>query len=611
MAGALRKLFAACAVAIIALPVASILSAQRGKKDVPEFTKQALLIVNFAPGAGADVRLGRRAADAVRSRAQKLIANKREVEIIDHEDVITAMEHAGFNPDSMYAIDGIRQLARIMRADEIVIGSVSNSPDAVRIKGELILVRDEALRQPLPEVSAPKLDSAAVLFAKALHAARAQMLYQRRCENALHDGDGRRALVAAREGVATYSRSTVARMCLVWSLYQTHAPASEVLDVAKAILAVDSNNVHAIEFAAVALDSLHRRDDAANMWFRFAETDTGSHEVMLKVSYALFDGGNSKRGEPFIVRVSDSHPDDIDLVRQKWRIAYENKSWKHALEAGEAMLAKDGNAQVDSTFYLKLATAYHATNQPLKAIEMLSHAVSEFPKDPRLYSLYAQYVRAEADTVIPRGLAIFPKSADLAVMNAKELRAHGKVAESLDATKHAVELDSTMAQGRLTIAQLEMELGRPDSALSSLHKAASAGEDSSLVAQFALSKGNSLYRAASGTKASADFGLALRFIAFADSIHSSLQSKFLVGAAALGVAQAALTEAVKVADKTEACRLAKLGADMVPVARAGLQAGQEAFVEAAKQSLDYLGELDPYVGKAMTATCGPAGAVSP
>src|SRR5207237_49928 len=121
-------------------------------------------------------------------------------------------------------------------------------------------------------------------------------------------------------------------------------------------------------------------------------------------------------------------------------------------------------------------------------------------------------------TVIPRGLALFPQSAELAALHAKELRSRGKLAESLDATKRAVELDSTMAQGRLTVAQLEIELGRPDSALVSLRRALAGGEDSSLVAQFALAKGNAFYRAANGTKSSADFGLALRFLSFADSV---------------------------------------------------------------------------------------------
>jgi predicted Zn-dependent protease len=587
------------------LALAMPATAQRAKKPAPEFTKQALLIVNFAPGPGADVRFARQGADAVRSRAARLINNKAEVEVIDDKLVSDALWRSGYNPDSMYAIAGIRALARQMRADEIVIGKVTRNGEAARISGELILARDEQMRQPLPEVSGPRLDSAAMLFARALQSARAQMTNERRCENALHDGDGQRAVATAREAINAYPRSTVARMCLVWALHQTHAPASEVLTISRQILAIDSNNVHAIEYAAMSLDSIRDRPGAAQMWLRFARTDTANMDLAVRVAYALFDGGNAKTAEEFATRLAAEHPEELRFFQQKWRASYENKSWAHALEAGETLLVRDSIARGDSTFYLKMATAYRASDLPFKAIEIVAHGVSAFPKDGRLYSLYAQSVRAEADTVIPRGLAIFPKSADLAVMNAKQLRARGKVAESLDATKHAVELDSTMAQGRLMVAQLEIELGRPDSALITLKRAVAGGEDSSLVAQFALAKGNALYRAANATKMSNDFLLAYRFLTFADTIKSTISSKFLVGATALGVAQAALTEATKVADKVEACRLVHLGADMVPVARDGLTAGSEAFGDAAKQSLDYLTELEQYVGPSTTVACGP------
>jgi tetratricopeptide (TPR) repeat protein len=576
---------------------------QRAKKPAPEFTKQLLLIVNFAPGPGADVRFARDAADAVRSRAAKLINKKQEVEVVDNDDVTDAVWRAGFNPDSMYALAGIRALARVMRADEIVLGEAARNGHMATISGELVLTRDEELRQPLPAVSAPSLDSAATLFARALQAGRAQMTNQRRCENALHEGDGRRAVATAREAVNAYPRSTVARMCLVWALAQTQAQASEILSVSKQILAIDSNSVHAIEYAAMELDSLHQRDEAARMWLRLARSDTANLDLAVRVAFALSDGGNTKVAEEFTTRLAAAHPQDLRFQQQKWRASYDNRSWPHALEAGEILLARDSTARADSTFYLKLATAYRESNLPLKAVETLAHGVSVFPGDGRLYSLYAQYVRAEADTVIPRGLALFPNSAGLEVMNAKELRARGKVAESLDATKHAVELDSTMAQGRLMIAQLEMELGRPDSALATLRRAVAAGEDSSVVAQFALAKGNTLYRAANGTRASADFLLALRFLTFADTVRSTMSSRFLIGATALGVAQAALTEAAKVPDKTEACRLAHLGADMVPVARTGLSAGTDSFGDAAKQSLDYLTELEQYVTPSTTAAC--------
>src|SRR6201999_4371542 len=124
-----------------------------------------------------------------------------------------------------------------------------------------------------------------------------------------------------------------------------------------------------------------------------------------------------------------AHPEDLRFNQQKWRASYDNRSWTHAIEAGEALLEKDPVARTDSTFYLKLATVYRAAEKPLKAIELLARAVTMYPHVQRLYSMYAQHVKSEADTVIPRGLVLFPKSADLAVMNAKELKARRKVAE--------------------------------------------------------------------------------------------------------------------------------------------------------------------------------------
>jgi hypothetical protein len=148
-----------------------------------------------------------------------------------------------------------------------------------------------------------------------------------------------------------------------------------------------------------------------------------------------------------------------------------------------------------------------------------------------------------------------------------------------------------------------MELGRPDSALASLRRALARGEDTAAVAQFALGKGNTLYRGANGTKSSVDFRLAARFLAFADSLRSLPTSRFLLGAAALGVVQTTLTEAPKLGDKVRGCEFARSATEMLPVARAGLEAGREIAAEAAQQSLDYLAQLEPYAKQQMTAFC--------
>ena len=128
---------------------ASSLCAQRAEKDAQEFTRQGLLITNFAPLAGADMKFARRTTDAVRSRVAKL-ANKHDVNVISGDDIAWKFELAGFDPDTSYGIREIRSMSRYFRTDEYVLARVSNGPAGVRIAGDLVLVRDEHLRQPLP-----------------------------------------------------------------------------------------------------------------------------------------------------------------------------------------------------------------------------------------------------------------------------------------------------------------------------------------------------------------------------------------------------------------------------------------------------------------------------
>lgn len=590
-------------------------SALAQKRTAAEFTQQGILVANFwvigsrTPSlAKTDMRLGRKVGDAVRDRLADLI-NKREAKVVNGRDVRESMVLSSLNPDTALTLPDLRQQGEFFRADELVVGTFARLPNAaVRLDAQILLWRDVRMKQPIPAVTANTLDRAVEQIAARISEARAQLRFQRRCENALRDGQGGRAIQAAREGIAAFSRGALARTCLVSALRATGAPANQVVQEALGVLAIDSTSPFALEAAASAYDSLRLREEAAGMWLRLAATDTADLELVERVVWAMAEGGNSRRAEPLIVKVSNEHPENIRLLRQKWRVANDNRTWQLAVLSGEKLLASDSAAVSDSVFFLRLATAYRANGQIFKGVETVARGVSSFPNDPRLYALYTQFVKEEADTVLTRGIALHPNSAELLALNAKDLRARGKVAEALDASKKAVELDSTIAQGRLLVAQAEIEVGRPDSALVTLHRAALAGEDRGVVAQFALSKGNILFRAANGTKTRADFQLAMRFLAFADSIRSTPQTKFLLGAAALNVAQTALTDAPAIKAREESCVVSQLGAETIPIARANLEAGQDVSPEATRQFLEYLDQISPYADKQIAAFCNGSAA---
>ncbi len=573
----------------------------------PEFTRQGVLIVNFEARAGADARLGRRAGGAVRSRVEK-ISNRRDSEIFEGGAIDNRLLRAGFDPDAPFSVSTVRAMSKFLRADEYFSGWVTNGPTGPTLGGELVMTRDERLRQVIAPVGARTLDSAATLFARSIASARLQLVPARRCENALRDGDGAKALAAATEGVRGYPRSVIARTCLMWAQRSTRAPATDILRTAREILAIDSTSVHALESGAIALDSLRRRDESATYWLRLAASDTSDIELAVRVAYSMLDGGSSVRAEPFITRMAASYPDDLQLQQLKFRSAYENKNWASAIESAELLLSRDSITRADSAFYLRLGIAYQSHRQPVKAVEVLARGVTMFPKDARLYSLYSQYIRSEADTVIPRGLALFPRSAELVAMNARELRARGKVEESLESTKLALSLDSTMRQGHIQIAQLELLMSRPDSALTALHRGLAIGEDSTLVAQFALGEGNTLFRAANASRTLTDYRNAFAFLAFADSVRSTTSARFLIGATALAIAQTVITAAAQTPDKGVACTQVREGTELIPVSRTGLEAGREMYTEPARQQLEFLEKLDAYAQQQVRMLCEGASA---
>ena len=591
----------------IAVLLPAAVQAQRGRAPL-EFTQQAILVANFHVSdtpTRNDFKFGRRVADDVRDKLGDAV-NGKEAKVIGGYETHSTLELSSYSADTTLTMTELWVQGQFLRADEIVTGRATRLPNnQVKVDAVLYLWRDVLLKQPMPSVTARSTEDAAKIVAQHIAAARAQIKPQRRCENALRLNQPEQGLRFAREGVQAYSRGVLTRTCLIWALANTRAPVTQILEEAKAILNIDPTATYALEAAAVALDTLRRRDEAADMWLRLAETDPNLVPLVERVVSSMADGGNSLRAEPLITRAVAGNPNNLQLLRQKWRITTDNRNWTAAIETGEKLMQIDSVAAKDSTFYQRLATAYRFNKQPYKAVEIAARGVAAFPGDAKMYSLYTQFIKEESDTVIGRGLALFPGSAELAALNARDLRNRGKVSESLDASKRAVELDSTLSHGRLMIAQAELELGRPDSALATMKKAAAAGEDSTTIAQFALSKGNTLLRTANGTKSLADFLVSMRYLAFADSLRPTPQTKFLLGVSAVSVAQTALMEAPNVKEKELRCSMAQLGAESLPIARDGLDGGAEVMPDAAKQYRDYLDLISPYAEKQIAAFCVP------
>ena len=586
-----RALSVATLLAVVWNPAGTTLGAQRQQ----EFTEQGLLV---APFRSNERKLGNKVADEIRGRVEKA-GNKRELEVIDEKSMVTALFNAGFPADMVPDLSQVRALSRYLRADEYLMGSVDKTPAGYRVTARLILARDVRMQQPLPDVVDPDEERAAARMATAVTEARKQLAPQRRCENALREGKGNQAIDAAREGVRLYPRSTLARRCLLAAQLAVGTNADTILGVVGEMLRVDSSSFYALEGAAQAYDVLKNKDRAADMWLRLQRSDTTDVELGERVISALVLDGNSLKAEPLAARLSDAMPERMSLMRLRWQVLFANKSWKEASRVGSILLAADSMSMKDSTFFLRLATAQKSNGDAVRAVEIAARGLKQFPNDPRLFSTYVQLVRGEAVEGLTRGLAAFPQNAEFKIMQAQDLKTRGKAEESVDAMREALALDSTIQHGHIQLARAQTELGQNDSAYVTLKRALNVGEDSALIAQFALARGNQLYRAASSTKMRPDYMLAMRFLSLADSVRPAPQAKLLMGVAALSVAQSAATDA----PKTKDCELSRLSSDMIAIAQPNLAAGVEVAAEAVKQYQDYLTQLQPISAKQVEVFC--------
>jgi len=299
------------------------------------------------------------------------------------------------------------------------------------------------------------------------------------------------------------------------------------------------------------------------------------------------------------VRGVKAHPADLELLKLEWLVHLATSNWKAAVATGEQLEARDEASKVDPDFYRRLASAYRADSQPVRALATAASGVTKFPDDAPLYSLYVQLLQDEHQAALPRGLARFPESADLHVMASQTLKEQGSVAQAAAEIQVALAANPRLPHGWLQLADDEMALMHADSALAALTSALAHGESKATVAQFALARGNALYARANGTKLRADFESARRFLELANRSVPTPEAAFLLGASALSVSQAAATEA----PAAKSCDLVRLADSTLTEAETNLATGRSAAPDAAQQFLDYASTLRPYVASQLKALC--------
>jgi tetratricopeptide (TPR) repeat protein len=559
-----------------------------------EFIRQRLLVHNFDAGRGS---LGRRLGDAIAGAIDH--GRSKDLSVVGRGDMLRQLEKAGYNSDSVLLASEIRDQTRRYRADEYVVGRALTNGRAIRLEGLLVLTRDSALKQPIATIELPDVDPAADAFAAEVLRARLQLIPVRRCENALRSGNPRDAAAFALEGIKAYPRATIARACLLRAYSALGHPADSLLRVANSLIALDSTSTYGWEASARANDELGNKNGAGHAWNALATLQAHDADVIARAVTALMRDGNPAIAKPIIARAVVERPEDEHLAGLHWRVLLATEDWENATKVGESLRKLSPTYETQPDYFARMASAYRNANQPFRAIAIAAEGVALHPEDAELYLLYTQLVLGENEAALVRGLERFPKSGKLLALDAQLKRKRGDLQGALDATRKAVAQDSTLTRSYLQLAQAFIDVDQNDSALVVLKSGLKTVADSAVVAQFALGRGNAMYRAANTSKKRADFELALRYLQLSQHLAPSPNAGFLIGSASFGVAQLAATELVTV----KSCTIATLAQDNLIVAETEFASNGQVAPDAAKQFLDYASQLHPYVAQQVKTMC--------
>jgi len=546
---------------------------QRG--GPPNTDTPYILIATFH---SPDPKLAVEMSDEMRHRVQDEHSAK-ELYVIPKASINATLTASGYKPDSALSAGDVMELAKQLRGERVLDGTVTKTPTGVHVESRLMIrTGQQTFSQPLPPVDAKDPGDAAKTIDKELTAASKALPSYTACTNDLRAAKYDQAVTDARAGLAAYPQSTFARLCLL-SAYTASKTASQdsIISAANAVLAVDSTSIIALKNAA---DAYKAKGDTAKQIeysLRIYHADPTNSEVAREIARELAQSGAPERALPIIDALLKDNPSDPEMLRMKWLLQLSAKQYKAAIATGEAYVRADTSAATAEYFTRQIAAAQSDSN-PTMMQTLAAKAAQKFPNDPSFQLLLAQS---------------YHKS--------------GQLQQALDAARRAAQADPKNTNAWLFVIVTQNELNQPDSALATAQKAVASGANKDSLATALLgSVAGPAMKKAQDTKARADWEAALKASQAVDAVASSPQSKFYMGVAAYYVGADAVTNVQKLyrgnkAEKAQACAEDKVAEDAFATAAIALPGGGSVSPETAGQIMNALGQYNTFVSQVKAA----------
>jgi tetratricopeptide (TPR) repeat protein len=524
-----------------------------------------ILVATFR---STDRGLGVAGADAIRSRVAQEVPQKQLL-VIRKEDINGTLAASGYAADSALSPSDMRELAKLMRADEILDGTVTKTPDGgVRVDARLLLARDVSLAQPLPPASARNVGDAARQIARDLKEARKQLAANKRCENHLRDRQYDQAIAAAREGVAAYPQATLARLCMVSALREQKAAPEAIIAASNEVLAIDPTSRIALGLLYEAQKAKGQNEAAVATLTRMQKADPSNTQLAQTIAAELARLDPAK-ALPVLQPLVDQNPGDIELMKLLWAIQLRAQQYKPAIQTGEA-LARLDTSVVDSTYYTRMIAAFLADSQPQRAAEFAGRAVQRYPQSASAHAVFAQ-----------------------------TLRRAGQLQQAAEHYAQAVRIDPKVEPGYVALIVTQCELNQADAAFASSQAAINAGIDKATVGNALIGCAAPAVRAAQEQKTRAGWQRAYDISSRVDQVAPSANSKFFVGVSSFQVG----LEALQGLNKSKSCADAQLIENMWAAAQIAMPQGASVDRNAAGQIMGVIQQYSPNVAQAKKSLC--------
>ncbi|MCY7380412.1 MAG: hypothetical protein LH467_13875 [Gemmatimonadaceae bacterium] len=544
-AAGLAALFAVAAVPAVA-------SAQRQQAPGPDTKK--VLVTTFR----GDVEGGVRVADEVRNRVSSDFSI-RTLMPTSKKDINNTLEQSGYRPDSALSPNDIKELAKLVRADEVIDGTVMKTASGYRVNARLFVSRDAALSQPLLSTESSNLGDVAKQIVKEYDAARKQLVANQECENAIRDRKPDLAVAAARKAITAYPKATISRLCLA-SAYQswkttadsTKPWADSVISVTRQVIALDPRSKIAF---TLAYDAYKAKNDTANSLKALVgmmNSDPTNTTLRESVIVELVQSGQAGIAVPTAKQLVTDNPGDPQYARTYWLVLRAARNFKESVPAGVAYVSLDSAAS-DSNYFFR-----------------------------QINDLASDSAYARAAEFASTGAAKFPRSATLLVLKAQNERKAGQLPAAKASLERALQVDPKVNGANLLLAQIASDLNDPAAAITAV-KADVANDPTNKErdAGFLLGLGQTAYKAGVASKKPEDFQTAVSLLKTSDEINPSPAAAFLTAVSGFSLVQFYGTQL----QTSKTCADSKAGQDALMLVNTYMPRGGSINADAAKQIL--------------------------